>query len=491
MNWLNNLLEVDMNKLIKIFLIMIMMMSVITFGQNVNDVLRLSERGFTGSARALAMGNAYTAVSDDFSAALFNPAGFALIKKLEFDGGFNLNMFNNEVTLFGNKTLQKSNDTKLNQVGFIFPFPTKRGSFSLALGYNRNKNFNKVIEFSGFNSSNHSMIQELVADNDDMAYNLGLSYEVKNNLGYHDTTKINGNLNQQGKMLFGGTLNSWLIGSAIELEENIFFGGVLNIYSGTFNRSRNYMELDSKNYYPLTKLLDPTDSRTAGFESVSINDVIDWDISGYDLKLGLLAKLDNNFDVGFTIQFPSSFTIKETFNKTGKSVFESGFGWTDSPGESKYEYDISTPFEFSAGVAYYSGNLLLSGDATLVDYAKGEFTSGFDKSEIRIMNDEVKDVLQMVVNLNTGAEYYLPELGLALRAGFMYKPSAFKDDPSEYDKKFISGGIGYNLTKKLQLNVGYVYGWWKDIGDNYGYDESRTYQDISASNFLATIKYIF
>lgn len=469
-------------------------MLILTFqvnAQNVNDILRLSERGLGSGARALGMGNSYTAISDDFSAGFFNPAGFALTKKLEFDGGLNLNNYKNDVTLFGNRTNQAINDSKLSQAGFIFPFPTKRGSFSLALGYQQSKNFNKIVEFNGFNSGNNSMIQALVDDNDDMAYLLGLSYEAGSQNNYYDTTLIRGRLNQEGKMKFSGSLNSWLIGTGIEIEEQIFLGGVLNIHSGKFNRTRDYWEVDTKDYYPLSQRLDPTDSRTAGFESFYFNDAIDWDISGYDLRIGLLAKLEPNLDLGFTIQFPTSFTIKERFSTEGSSEFESGFGWDEPAAYEKYEYEISTPYEYGIGLAYYSGGLLVSGDATLVDYSKAEFTGGFDKTDLRYMNDDVKDALRMVINLNAGAEYYLADIGLALRGGFMYKPSAFKDDPSDYDKKFITGGIGYNLTKKMQLNVAYAYGWWKDYGDNYGSNYSRTYQDISVGNFLATIKYVF
>ncbi len=43
--------------------------------QNYNDALLLSVPGLYTSARALSMGNSYTARSNDFSGVLFNPAG--------------------------------------------------------------------------------------------------------------------------------------------------------------------------------------------------------------------------------------------------------------------------------------------------------------------------------------------------------------------------------------------------------------------------------
>ena len=48
--------------------------------QNSSDALRLSEPGILSNARALSMGNSYLAVSNDFMATRFNPAGLGRIK---------------------------------------------------------------------------------------------------------------------------------------------------------------------------------------------------------------------------------------------------------------------------------------------------------------------------------------------------------------------------------------------------------------------------
>ena len=46
--------------------------------QNEIDALRFSSYSSTGTARALAMGGAFSAVGADFSSAWLNPAGLAL-----------------------------------------------------------------------------------------------------------------------------------------------------------------------------------------------------------------------------------------------------------------------------------------------------------------------------------------------------------------------------------------------------------------------------
>ena len=84
-----------MKKLQKIILVLAvsLFLSVNVYSQNFNDALRLSEPGIISGARSLAMGNAYVALSNDFSSSLFNPAGLGLIKKSDLSLGMNYNSF--------------------------------------------------------------------------------------------------------------------------------------------------------------------------------------------------------------------------------------------------------------------------------------------------------------------------------------------------------------------------------------------------------------
>ena len=74
------------------------------YAQNVNDALRVGIPGLGANARALGMGNSFIGLSDDASAAFFNPAGFGLLKKLEFSGGLNYGNYNNNVDFLNANT---------------------------------------------------------------------------------------------------------------------------------------------------------------------------------------------------------------------------------------------------------------------------------------------------------------------------------------------------------------------------------------------------
>ncbi len=467
-----------------------MLVSVNIYSQNFNDALRLSEPGIISGARSLAMGNAYVALSNDFSASLFNPAGLGLIDRMELVGDLNYNLFKNNTSFFNQNTnLSNENQMKVNELGIVLPFPTIQGSFVVAFGYNQVKDFNKVLGFSGYNGGNNSYIQDLTSYNDDIAYKLALSYPLydSSNKYLNDVTVINGRLNQSGNVLQEGALNSWAFSGSLEIQQDLFVGATINIYSGAFNKTRDYSEEDFNNVYPYSVLLDPTEPKSADFQSFRYRDVIDWDISGVGLKLGALLKMENNINLGATIKVPTTFTIKESYYVAASSRFAVG-NFNYSPSTEKLEYEISTPAEFSAGISYSRNNLTLSGSATMIDYAKMKFESGSDIGATADKNADIVDMMRSVVNLNGGFEYTLRNNKIALRGGFMLMPSPFKDDPADFDKKFFTAGVGYNFTKSASINFAYVYGWWKDVGDNYGFNVSRTFQDVKFTQFVTSFK---
>jgi hypothetical protein len=363
-----------------------------------------------------------------------------------------------------------------------------------ALGYNQEKDFNGTVKFDGFNSGNNSMIQDLTSFNEDIMYQLYLSYplyDASNNY-IKDTTVINGGLNQSGSIFQKGNLNTWSFSGAVEVGKDIFIGATVDVLGGNYERNRQYREDDINNIYSASVLLDPNDPTTADFQGFYLNDIISWDISGWGAKVGLLMKANDQVNIGATVKFPRQYTIKETYYESGTSYFAGIVPHDYNPSDSRVEYDISTPYEFSAGVAYNYEDLTLSGDATFIDYTQMEFRNGgLGVAKETSNNLDIKDLFRSVANFNGGIEYALPMSGISVRGGFMYRPSPFKGDPSEYDKKFVTAGIGFTTNNRISINLAYVHGWWKDFGDNYSSGVSRFYQDINRNNVNLSFVYNF
>ncbi|MBW7842776.1 MAG: outer membrane protein transport protein [Ignavibacterium sp.] len=462
----------------------IILFSSLIYAQNYNDAIRLGFPGLGSNARALGMGNAFNALSDDASAAFFNPAGFGLLKRMEFSGGLSFINYNNNTTFFANKTQDNTTNTSLDRVSFAFPFPTYRGSLVFGLSYHNSKDLTSVVKFNGFNSGNNSKIQSLLGT--DIPFDLYLT-DVNNN------TIINGNLNQSGDILNSGGIDNWTLSGAIEVQKNFFIGGNLTIINGSFESANDYYEDDTKNIYQGETA--PGEPQTTDFKTFYFNNTLKWSIGGWDAKIGFLYQFEDMARFGATVQFPKTFTVDEDFIVNGSSEFSNNqiYNLDSDYYSDKVAYNIKTPFEITGAIAVNLKGIILSAEATLIDYSQLKFTKpeGLTSSYISEVNKEIKDILTASLNYNFGAEYTVPAIGLRIRGGFLNQSSPFKNDASDFNHKYITGGLGFLANGTLGIDIAYAYGWWKDISDNYSSNVSRIFQDVKVHNVILTTTYRF
>ena len=457
--------------------------SSITFSQNYNDALRVSLPGLGSNARALGMGNSYISLSDDGSASFFNPAGLGLVKKIEFLGGIDITSCNNSTKFFNQTTNSNSSQTKLDNISLTLPLPTIRGSLVFGLAYNTTKDFIGSLEFNGFNNGNNSKIQSLL--DTDIPFDLYLTDDNGN-------TIINGRLNQSGNMLNSGSLNQWTLTGAIEAYKNLFIGANLSVVSGNFTSDFDYYEDDTQNIYQGETA--PGYPSTTDFRTFYLKNLLNWDIEGWNAKVGFLYQLEKFARIGLSVQFPKVYKVNEDFIVDGKSEFANATVKLDAEKYSdKVKYEITSPYEIAGGASVNLKGLILSGQVTYIDYKEMEFSNGegISAAYFSDQNKRIKNLMRQVVNYNIGAEYTFPEIGFRVRGGFMLYPSAFEDDPSDFDKKFLTAGIGFLTDGVLGIDIAYAYGWWKDLGDNYDSNVSRTFQEITYHKVMLTTSYRF
>lgn len=465
-----------------------------SLSQNYNDALLLSEPGLYNGARALSMGNSFSALSNDFSGVLFNPAGIGLIKKSELSTGMSFNSFNNNTTFFDATSNANKTSVNFNQFGLVYPFPTIQGSWVVAMGYNRVKDFNRIMEFDGFNPANNSMIQSLTGEYNEevpITNDLGLAYEIRDpntNNYIRDTTLINGFLNQSGMIKKQGYLDKWSFATSFEVAKGFFVGGTFNILSGSYKSESDYWEDDTRNNYGSNLELVPGDQTTRDFQSFYLNDVIDWDLSGWDSHLGILYNWNDKFRFGASVKFPSYYTIKEDFLVRANSYFGTSFEYSLNPAiNDPIQYEIKTPYEYTLGASTSLSIITLAGDVKIMDYTQMEFTKGFDSNYRIERQKEIDELFRTTINYYAGGEIKIPFLPIYGRAGAMYLQSPYADDPMEFDKKYITLGGGIIFDEVFAIEAAYSYGWWTDFSDNYGNNVSRTYQDITVENVILNL----
>jgi long-subunit fatty acid transport protein len=468
--------------------IVLTLMCVPLYAQFPEDALRLATPGFGVGARALGMGNAYTGVANDFSALFWNPAGLSQLRYGEFSLGLSHLNKMDKSTFFDQEESYSNNNTSLNTLGFVYPVKVQRGSLVFAFGYSRQSNFTSGVSFEGFNPAS-SIIQSFAPDGQaapsDPAGNIAWELFLADTLGRQWVSPIRGDVSQSGRVLEGGGLDNWSLGGAVEVAKDVSVGFTLTYLSGSYRYDRDFKEEDARNVYTTANY--PYD-----FNSLTIEEFVDGDISGVNAKFGILYTQEDRFRLGVGVKVPTKFNVKEKFGTMANSAFDSistsvsnTFGPFESDGSG--EYDVITPWVFTAGASFAIRDLLLSGDIEYTDWSTLEFDNA--NPDLIALNKDIKDIFRSTLNWRLGAEYDFPQAGFRLRGGFIYNRSPYEEDQSSsYDQKYATAGLGILLGQSTMLDVAYARGWWDTFRANY--DRSSTVDEsITTNNVILTFTF--
>ena len=477
---------------------LILFSCVLINAQTIEDAVRLSQPPMYSNARAMGMGSAYSVVGNDYSGVLFNPATLGLTEGTEFTGSINYDFYNNTSTFFNTQTTFTNSTTTFSQFGIVVQLNADTANaFAIALGYTHTADFNRARQFDGFNPNN-SMIEDLAANNHEVSRALHLSYPITdpNTSEYlYDETIFNGNLQQSGFDLESGGLNAWSLGTSYEFAPNIFLGASINYLVGSYLGDSEYIEKDINNIY--NTQTDPNDPNSVGIVSMSKRETREWAINGYDFRLGLLYKLWNFIGISVSFKTPTHYSIIENYTYSAESEFANGYKKQYEFEEIEKKYKISTPFEFTAGAMVNLWIATATLQATYTDYSQMQYEGGLDYTDQASVNKYIKSNLDPLLRLNGGAEFRLPLTGLSARAGAMLAitPSDIDQIQSggevdfSYDKKYISAGIGLRSGDDLEFDIGYTFGWWTVINENYGTAQSTVTNDIQSHNIIFTTSF--
>jgi long-subunit fatty acid transport protein len=462
---------------------LVMLVALQGYAQYPEDALRLSLPGIGVGARALGMGNAYVGVASDYSALYWNPAGLAQARFSEFMIGLSYTGLNDQSTFYGSTQPYTSSKTTLNALGLVYPLPVRRGSAAIALGYNRESNFNSGVSFSGFNPDG-SYIQTWAPQGgrynlSDLPYNLAFQIWLADTLGGRFASPVLGRTTQGARIIEDGGLNDWSFGGAFEVARNFSVGGTLTYTAGSYSYRRNYSEEDTHHLYDTLK----SDYSNIDFQKLYVDDYIDGDIYGWGGQMGFMYRVPERFRFGFTVKFPTWYSVSEGYGTSAQSFFDNGDNFTFQTPPGAVHYEVITPWKFSGGLSFIIRNLVLAGDVEFVDWRSQEFRDA--PPEVMNLNTQMQDVFREAFNYRGGLELDFSEIGFRVRGGFIYNTSPYKDDPSAYDQKIATGGIGLLLGPTVMLDVAYAHGWWQTFRINDGI--SRTDEDVTSNNVMMTM----
>ncbi len=451
--------------------------------QTTDEALRFTLPGIGVDSRALGMGNAFTSIADNFSAVYWNPAGLAQLRTIEFTAGLNYRSYNNKTTFQQNISDKTKNDIGLDDFGFVLPIPTERGSLVFAFGYTNITDHNRTMQFSGFN--NKSSIIPALYDAD-VKYDIPFQIYLSNKKSY---TPLTANVLQSGTIYEEGNGGQWNFSGAIDIEENISVGATLYGVSGNYTYNRQYTEFDQNNLWKDTTSSYPVDSLYRQFKQFNLSNLISTEYSGTGIILGFMFRSDF-LRLGLTIKSPFSTTAKEVYTDEGVSFFDNGTKKGPFKYSAKNQYDINSPTSIAGGISITPfDELLLSADVEVTDWTKLQWA---DNSALESENFIFREKFRSVTNYRLGLEFSLTDY-LQLRGGYNLEKSPIKDDPKEFDPVTFSGGIGYRISPRINLDIAAASRKFSTFHNNYSTstisNPSRTDENINVTYVNFTLSY--
>ncbi len=395
---------------------------------------------FGVGARAMGMGGAFIGVADDSTALHWNPAGLSQIKRMEFFGALSHEKVNMETEYFGDPGSTFVSKTKPNSLGIVLPVPVYRGGLAFALGVNRLQSFDSRRKIEGLNKATEFEDPDF--------------YEL-----YIDE------LSKES-----GGIYSWDFGAAVDVAPGVSLGGVLRFFSGNYDLEHDLEAEDTKDI----------DSELA---ALRYRDVIDADYFGVEGKIGLLARLSQYVSLGATIDVPLDFSVDEYWFQDSEYFYDDG---TDDfvSDEGTWPYDMSRPFRFGGGVAFHPApGAIVAVDVLYTDWTQTEYSEPPSKD---ISNEDFIDDYRAAAQFRVGGEYAIPNLGVCVRAGYIYDPSPYTPDwvEIETERQFITFGLGMMMEEVLSLDAAYMRGFWKQ-------DSGFATEDRTSNRVFLSVRYRF
>ena len=453
-----------------------------------NEALRYADNVTVGSARTLAMGNAFTALGGDLGAIAINPAGIGVFNHSEAAISFGLDMASSSSMYGGGQSSRNMGRFTIPNVGLVMSFDTgrRRGlvSNNIAFALNKVNDYNSKLNVNGVNNNTSWVASRGVNYGDyyennamylnsaNLAWNTTLlKYHYNGN--YYTAAEVAQNPNlipdgaqydviastenmENGDIFVGGPLiqdyfkkthggqYEFAVNYAANISDWLYLGANLNLYSIDYVGFEQYME-DAQKTSDFQDAFDGftylNEQKTSGI--------------GLNFKVGAMATL-GGFRLGASVSTPTWYSMSEDWNESIAASFSNGSEQQYSNAYGSCDYQMVTPFRFSLGAAYVFGRVgLISFDYESANFYHSKLADNLgNNSEFSAENSFISRNIGFVDIYRLGGELNLgPTL---LRAGYMhYNYGGFDKSVYYPDKKYISFGVGIPFGRAGEFDIAY------------------------------------
>ena len=497
-----------------------------------------------GTARSMAMGNAFTALGADLVSASLNPAGVAMYVGGDMSFTPTISVAKSNTSDGFDNSADRTTRLVVPNFGVVMPISMSTGvltNVNFAVSYNRIADFNQTRAMASLGHSAENSLanylcefsnatgQELNSDGSMpfkdpyywgavLAYNTYLTSADDNNVWFIDGISEKAIVDQYSMLETRGAVDEWSFTGGFNLIDKVYLGISIGIQSIDYTRNTYYGE----NYRydggdsDLEYQLNYTDyMQTTSYYG-----------TGHNFKFGVTARPVHWLRVGVAYHTPTYYSLdiyyaaemqtQTTYTDTETAKKEIIDDYVSSPIYEEYginSWRFRTPSRLLTGVAVTLGDrAILSADYERSWYQTLRLQESIMPGLDDVYNDEYYKVIFKANNtIRLGLEYYLLP-AVALRAGYIWSDNAIKSEyvnaitsrPLPTTQSFLTAGLGLHLNKTTYLDFAYQYGTThytsiqpfyvtKTIGhETTAYIESATFDTkTTRQNFVVTLGFRF
>lgn len=443
--------------------------------QDEMDIYRYSQTMVQGTARSLGFGGALGSIGGDFSTLSVNPAGIGIYRSSEFMFSPSLKFLSQESQYGGQQVGSSNARFNINNLGGVFTSMPKGKSrqnkpwksTSFGIGFNRIADFNRDSRYKGYNqTSSYSEIFLIDAMNypedlENLSTLAGQGYQAyivnEDSLGFYTPVDYTQGLIQEKTIKERGGISELVFSLGGNYKDRLMLGATLGIPSVRYSRDTRFRESDATE--------DPNNQ----FRFLEHRKNLDISGSGFNLKLGMIYRVNDQFRLGAAVHTPTYFSLSE-IESTSLATNLDGPAYTLQSGvdipDNVFDYGVTTPWKAVLSASLLMGQHgFVSADYEYVGYgtARFHYSSEFDEYE-DLINDQIRSRLGSSSNFRIGAEGRMGQfMG---RLGFGYYGSPFKDQNTESHRMNFSAGLGWRFANWF-LDLALVHSRWNQWEQPY------------------------
>ena len=460
-----------------------------------------------GTARSMAMGNAFTALGADMASASINPAGIGMY--IRSDVSFTPIMqfvksptegaeINNS-----NAFKEESNRFGMASAGGVFTAYRDTGAltnFNIGFVYNRIADFNHSYKYASLgNEATCSManlfctlsnVDGLQTDNDGRMsfgndpYYWGAVLAYKNGLTnkdaegwYIDRIGLGAEVDQYTAVETRGSVGEFAIPIGFNFKDVFYLGATLGIQSVEYKKMVFYGE----NY------IYPNNSYPSGKEMPYQLDYMNYQQtthlsgSGVNFKIGMTVRPLPWLRIGIAYHTPTAYSLSlrysadmwsETYstgdNPDGYDIDKDGYmyDYVESPeweDAGEYSWDYRSPSRLLVGASVtIAKRLILSADYERSWYQSTRLTSSPIDGLTYGYTSTIKEQFRASNTLRAGIEFRaLPSMDI--RAGYIFSDGGIRNSDQIFThplitrESYITAGLGFKLGTTTYLDLAYQY----------------------------------